>query len=98
MDTFGQLAGCANNCPGVDPAAIIVGGGLVSASAIAGTQVLANALPLFLGAVGAGAGAMGVGTPGTARAMCVPPFCVASSGQCCLLRGTGQRIRCPASC
>ena len=66
MDTFGQLAGCANNCPGVDPAAIIVGGGLVSASAIAGTQVLANALPLFLGAVGAGAGAMGVGTLGTA--------------------------------
>ena len=95
MDTFGQLAGCANNCPGVDPAAIIVGGGLVTASAVAGAQVLSSALPLFLGAVGAGAGAVGVGT---ARAMCVPPFCVASSGQCCLLRGAGRRIRCPASC
>ena len=26
----GKLAGCANNCPGVDPAAIIAGGGLVT--------------------------------------------------------------------
>ena len=49
---LGKLAGCANDCPGVDPAAIIVGGGLVTASAIAGTSGIVNALSLM----GAGAG------------------------------------------
>ena len=51
-------------------------------SAIAGTQVLSSALPLFLGAVGTVAGAVGVGT---ARAMCFPPFCVEDTMSCLLL-------------
>ena len=46
----------------MDPAAIIVGGGLaVTASAIAGTSGILNALPLLMGA-GAGFGALGLGT------------------------------------
>merc|ERR1712192_39982 len=96
IDTEGTLAGCANNCPGVDPRAIIVGGGLVSASAIAGTLGFLNALPFWVGA-GAGVGALGLGTT---RAMCVSPWCSARSGQCCLLIGIGfsRRPRCPRSC
>ena len=47
------MAGCANDCPGVDPAAIIVGGGLVAASAIAGIATF-NTLPALAGAVGFG--------------------------------------------
>ena len=97
IDTMGTLAGCANDCPGVDPAAIIVGGGLVTAaSAVAGTFGILNALPLLVGA-GAGVGALGLGTT---RAMCVSPWCVARSGQCCLLVGIGQRRRprCPRLC
>ena len=50
----GKLAGCANNCPGVDPAAIIVGGGgLVTAAAFGGVSAINTILPL-LGAAGAG--------------------------------------------
>ena len=41
------MAGCANDCPGVDPEAIIVGGGLVAAAT-------AGALPAVAGAVGFG--------------------------------------------
>ena len=93
VDTLGNLAGCANDCPGVDPAAIIVGGGLLaSASATAGTF----GLPLLMGA-GAGVGALGLGTT---RAMCVSPWCSTRSGQCCLLIGIGQSRspRCPRFC
>ena len=97
VDTRGTLAGCANDCPGVDPAPIIVGGGLVAtASAITGTFGILNALTLLVGA-GAGVGALGLGTT---RAMCVSPWCSARSGQCCLLVAVGQsrRPRCPRSC
>ena len=51
MDTEGSLAGCANDCPGVDPEAIIVGGGLLAA-ATAGAGL--GALPAVAGAVGFG--------------------------------------------
>ena len=99
IDITGTLAGCANDCPGVDPAAIIAGGGivagggLVTASAIAGTF---NILNLLVGA-SAGVGALGLGTT---RAMCVSPWCSARSGQCCLLVGIGQSQspRCPRRC
>ena len=96
VDTNGKLAACANNCPGVNPAAIIVGGGLVTASAIGGIGLLYSRLPMILGA-GMGVGSLGLGIT---RAMCESPFCSASSGQCCLLiiNRPGRPPRCPRSC
>ena len=97
VDTEGRLAACANNCPGVDPNAIIVGGGLVTASAIGGIGLLYSAgLPMIVGA-GIGVGSLGLGIT---RSMCAPPFCSARSGQCCLLfiRRPGRPPRCPRSC
>ena len=52
MDTEGELAACANNCPGVDPNAIVVGG---AALAIAATASLLGVLQpvIAIGGVGA---------------------------------------------
>merc|ERR1712037_64735 len=78
---------CKNDCPGVRSFGIIGGGAILfAATSLAGQAILP--------AVGiAGAGAAGAG------ATCSFPFCVARSGQCCLLQaGRRGRLRCPRSC
>merc|ERR1712210_9493 len=79
---------CKNDCPGVRSFGIIGGGALLfAATSLAGQTILPA-----LGIAGAGAAAVAGGT----RATCSPPWCVARSGQCCLLQvGQRGRLRCP---
>ena len=52
VDTAGELAACANNCPGVDPNAIVVGGAALATAAIVGSAGILQ--PFFLlGGLGA---------------------------------------------
>jgi hypothetical protein len=81
---------CKNDCPGVRSFGIIGGGAvLFAATSLAGQAILPA-----IGIGGAGAAAAGA-----TRATCNPPFCVARSGQCCVLQvGPRGRPRCPRSC
>ena len=55
----GYLGTCANNCRGVDPNSVIIGGGAVlAASAVGGLSFFGLAPALGLGAVAAAAGGM----------------------------------------
>lgn len=87
------FSSCKNDCPGVRSFGIIGAGAVLFAgTAITGIQTLA--------AVGLGLGTATLAGGGIAtRASCSPPYCVARSGQCCLL-GPGRRGRivCPRSC
>ena len=82
----------------------VVAGGfaLLAASSVAGQTfaglgVGAAATPLLAGLGLAGAGAAGMGFM-MAMEDCLPPLCVAASGQCCLLTITTTGIGCPPSC
>ena len=69
MDNWGHLANCANNCLGVDPNAVVIGGSAVLAAAAFGGLGLLQSV-VGLGAVGA------VGTGGlVAMGVCPPPYC-----------------------
>jgi len=85
------FSSCKNDCPGVRSLGIIGGGAvLFGATALSALQTLAVA--------GIGTGALAAGGVAT-RASCSPPFCVARTGQCCLLRpGRRGRLVCPRSC
>ena len=71
QDERGEIGICANNCKGVNPNSIIIGG-LAPVFAFAAGQAFLQ--PALLGAAGLGAGAIGVGA-----AMGVGP---SISGQC----------------
>jgi hypothetical protein len=100
----GKDAVCANNCPGVDPNAVVVGGtALVLAPAVAsvGTAVVAgNLLGPILGA-GSILAAIGLGMvamPGR-RGACPPGQCRSRLTETCcpLVVVSGQRV-CPNFC
>ena len=74
QDKDGHLGTCANNCKGVNPNSIIIGG--FAPIAVAGLAGQALLQPALLGAAGLGVGAVGVGAMG---AMGVGP---AVSSQC----------------
>jgi len=84
------FSSCKNDCPGVRSFGIIGAGAVL----FAGTA-LGGLVNLAVAGIGTAGVAGGVAT----RASCSPPFCVARSGQCCLL-GPGRRGRlvCPRSC
>ena len=55
----GELAICSNNCRGVNPNAIIIGGAAVTIAATVSQTLLLS--PAAIGAFGLGAGAVGIG-------------------------------------
>ena len=74
-DKDGHLGTCANNCKGVNPNSIIIGGfAPIAVAGLAGQALLLQ--PALLGAAGLGVGAVGVGALG---AMGVGP---SVTGQC----------------
>ena len=84
--------------------ALLAAGG-VAGQTFAGLGVGAAATPLLAGAGGpllAGLGLAGAGAAGMGFMMamedCMPPLCVAASGQCCLLILTSRGVGCPPSC
>ena len=84
---------CANNCKGVDPNSMAVGGSLLlAASAIGGIGTL---LPVL------GAGGLAVASVGglMANSFCPPLMCRAQAGMCCLLVASTSGLPiCPTSC
>ena len=93
VGTDGTFLNCANNCKGVDPNSMAVGGSLLlAASAIGGIGTL---LPVL------GAGGLAVASVGglMANSFCPPLMCRALAGMCCLLvSGTTGLPTCPTSC
>jgi len=89
MDKDNNTLLCANNCKGVDPNAVVVGGtAVLAAAAIAGSSYLLPAVGL--------AGGVALGGP-MALGMC-PVFRCRANGKCCMLRLVRGRIRCPRRC
>jgi hypothetical protein len=97
-----RLAVCANDCPGVDPNAVVVGGeaalfALAAATAATGPNLIG---PLL----GAGAGLTGLGLGGvammsrTGSGQCPSGQCRSESRRCCPLVPVGRRVLCPLSC
>jgi hypothetical protein len=105
---LGQQALCANDCPGVDPNAIVVGGEVallslaVGLSAGAGPGLLGPALGGVVGLAGLGLG--GVAAMGTSNRTrlggCPAGQCRAQSGsaRCCTLELVAGRRLCPVEC
>jgi hypothetical protein len=95
----GYDAACANDCPGVDPNAVVVGGAaalFAIAAATSGTNIVG---PLL----GAGVGVAGLGVGGMAmmrqRAACPAGQCRARAiGRCCPLVVINGRQVCPNFC
>lgn len=87
MDNWGRLAQCANNCLGVDPNAVVIGGTAVLAAAAFGGVGLLQSL-VGLGAIGA----VGTGSL-VAMGVCPPPFCTTVRNECRLpITSNGQRM------
>jgi len=100
-NTENGKAVCANDCPGVDPNAVVVGGtGLVIASATVAAAVASELLAPALGA-GTVFAALGLGgiSMNRRRNTCPPGQCRALLSQrCCrLVPVSGQQI-CPSFC
>ena len=101
-NTNGNPAVCANNCPGVDPNAVVVGGTALLLAPLA--VATAGAAPSLLGpALGAGSILAAMGLGGVSMNMrsnaCPPGQCRARLAQrcCSLVSVSGQRI-CPSFC
>ena len=70
QDVNGVTLACANNCLGVDPNSVIIGGGAVLAASAIGLS------SFLLPAAGVGAGAVGLGAAGfMANGGCLPTQC-----------------------
>merc|ERR1719350_1423344 len=102
-DQFGNNMTCANNCRGVNPNAVVIGGTAVLAAAVASQQVLLA--PLGLGAIAAaGGGAAVVGQMMNRGCPARRPCLARDRGnprrrKCCRAFGTTQgRPRCPRTC
>ena len=102
LNVNNEMAACANDCPGVDPNAVVVGG----EAALLSLAVAASVGPDLLGPVlGAGVGLAGLGLGGVAMnrrpglAACPAGQCRARfSRRCCnLLVNNGQQV-CPLAC
>ena len=83
----------------------VVSGGFALLASSGFASVGAAATPLLAGAGGpllAGLGLAGAGAAGMGFMMamedCLPPLCVAPSGQCCILTTTTRGVGCPPSC
>jgi len=92
LDKDGIIANCANNCRGVDPNSIVVGGIAV------GFAVAAATSSAVVPAVGAGLGALGLGGAAVANNLCPPGLCRTRGGSCCMLVMRRGRARCPRTC
>ena len=96
-NTEGATAVCANNCPGVDPNAVVVGGeaALFAVAAAAGA---ANPVTAALGA-GSLLAMLGAGSFAMRRSGCPPPLCRAVLSQTCCtpIVVNGRRV-CPLQC
>jgi len=103
VNTEGQEAVCANNCRGVDPNAVVVGGTAALFSLAASVSVAVAGADLLGSALGAGSlvAVLGVGSMAmnSTRTACAPPRCRASfSQQCCTLVVVNGRRACPVQC
>ena len=101
INVLGQGAVCANDCPGVDPNAVVVGGevALLSlAAAVAfGPDLVSPALGAVVGVAGLGLG--GVAMSRTGAAVCPAGQCRAQLGrQCCTVVVRNGRRLCPLEC
>jgi hypothetical protein len=93
----GDEAICANNCPGMDPNAVVVGGAAALFAVAAATSTAPQLLGPALGAGSllAGAGMLRMGMANSCpRGQCR----VRSSGKCCSLVQTNGRQVCPTFC
>jgi len=102
-NTEDEIAACANNCRGVDPNAVVVGGTAALFSLAAAASVAAAGPDLLGSALGAGSlvAVLGVGSMAmnSARTACAPPRCRASfSQQCCTPVVVNGRRVCPVQC
>jgi hypothetical protein len=101
-NTNGNPAICANNCPGVDPNAVVVGGTALLLAPLA--VATAGAAPSLLGpALGAGSvlAALGLGAVNMnmRRNTCPPGQCRAPlTGGCCRLVQVRGQNTCPSFC
>jgi hypothetical protein len=102
MNVLDQPAICANDCPGVDPNAVVVGGEvafltLAAATSLAGPDLLAPALGAMVGVAGLGLGGMAMA--GRRPGSCPPGQCLASgSRRCCDTVIVNRRQVCPTFC
>jgi len=100
-NTMGDSAACANDCPGVDPNAVVVGGVAALFSVASATAAAPQILGPVLGAgsilAGMGLGNMAMGNRRVAN--CPPGQCWARIAQrCCRpVQGSGRQI-CPVFC
>ena len=100
-NTRGDAAACANDCPGMDPNSVVVGG----EAAILSLAVAVSAGPNLLGPIlGAGVGVAGVGLGGFAMTRRGAASCPAGqcrtqlSRQCCSFVFRNGRQLCPVVC
>jgi len=101
-NTQGNQAACANDCPGMDPNAVVVGGeaavlSLAVATAAAGPDLLGPVLGAGVVLAGVRLGSMAMSQVGGGR--CPAGQCRAQlSRQCCRLVTVNGRQLCPVTC
>ena len=88
----GLRAVCANDCPGVDPNAIVIGGEV----ALLSLAIASSSVDLVGPLLGAGVGLAGLGLGGVAMNAC--PCRSRLTGQCCTPRNVRGRRICPQDC
>eukprot|EP00090_Calanus_glacialis_P043693 TRINITY_DN77410_c0_g1_i1.p1 TRINITY_DN77410_c0_g1~~TRINITY_DN77410_c0_g1_i1.p1 ORF type:complete len:204 (-),score=31.04 TRINITY_DN77410_c0_g1_i1:27-575(-) len=89
-DQKGRDVICANNCKGVDPNNVVVGGSAVLAAAAVG-GISSLAMVFGIGTVAlAGAGTV-------ANGLC-PIWSCNVRGRCCNIQSVRGRLRCPSNC
>jgi hypothetical protein len=104
FNILGQAALCANDCLGVDPNAIVVGGEVALLSLAvglsAGPNLLGPALGGVVGVAGLGLGGVAMGGNRTRFGGCPAGQCRAQIGpnRCCRFVVTGGRRLCPVEC
>jgi len=82
---------CANNCKGVDPNAVVIGGtAFVAASSFTALSFLATTLPLWIGPAAVGGW--------VATGQCPPTECRTRRGRCCPFQINRGRLICPSRC
>ena len=107
-DPYGNVVTCANNCRGVDPNAIVIGGTALLAATATVPVALQVITTLGLGGIGLG----GAGT--VANGLCPIGWCNVRSqfdmskivtcsslqvrGRCCMIQNVRGRLRCPSRC
>jgi len=111
LNKEGSRAVCANDYPGVDPSAIVVGGeaaifavAAAATTAGAGADLLGPLLGAGAGLAGLGLGRIAMMTQGSRSSSrlnsstCPTGQCRAQSRQCCRIVDSGGRQLCPLRC